>query len=190
LRGAKRRPGREFDVRKRRDARVPRVQNGGSSPKETAMPFRVRGLAPEPFRRYFPMTDAELAALGARRVIAKEGGYPCRVSLTHAAPGDELVLVNYEHQPGHTPYRSRHAIYVRRDSRTAFDGVDVVPEVLAARLLSVRAFDAADMMIDADVVEGSAAASVFERLLENPEARYLQVHNAKRGCYAARVERF
>jgi hypothetical protein len=45
------------------------------------------------------------------------------------------------------------------------------------------------MMIDADVVDGAAAADLFERLLSNPEASYLQVHNAKRGCYAARVER-
>jgi hypothetical protein len=45
------------------------------------------------------------------------------------------------------------------------------------------------MMIDADVVEGRAAAALFERFLENPAASYLHVHNAKRGCYAARVER-
>ena len=153
------------------------------------MSFRVRGLDPAPFRRDFQMSDAELSSLGGRRVIAGEGGYPCRVSLTHAAPGEELVLVNYEHQPGHTPYRSCHAIYVRRESDAAFDGVDEIPEVLAVRLLSIRAFDAAHMMIDADVVEGAQAAEAFERLLANPEARYLQVHNAKRGCYAARVER-
>jgi hypothetical protein len=154
------------------------------------MSFRIRGLDPVPFRHYFQMSDAELADRGARRVVAGDGsGYPCRVSLAHAAPGDELVLVNFEHQPGHTPYQSRHAIYVRRDADTAFDGVDVVPEVLAVRLLSVRAFDAGHMMIDADVVDGARAAETFERMLANPEARYLHVHNAKRGCYAARVER-
>jgi hypothetical protein len=45
------------------------------------------------------------------------------------------------------------------------------------------------MMIDADVVDGSRAAETFERLLANRGAAYLHVHNAKRGCYAARVER-
>ena len=154
------------------------------------MSFRVRGLDPAPFRRYFEMSDAELESLGARRVIAEEDrGHPCRISLTEAAVGEELVLVNYEHQAGNTPYRASHAIYLRRAADTPFDGVDVVPEVLAARLLSIRAFDARHMMIDADVVEGAQAAEAFERLLANPEARYLQVHNAKRGCYAARVER-
>jgi len=153
------------------------------------MSFRVLGLAPEPFRRYFSMSDTELASLDARRIIAETDGLPCRVSLTHAAPGDELVLVSYEHQPGRTPYRASHAIYVRRDSDTAFEGVDVVPHVLEVRLLSVRAFDAGHMMIDADVVGGPRAAETFERMLSVPETAYLHVHNAKRGCYAARVER-
>jgi Protein of unknown function (DUF1203) len=45
------------------------------------------------------------------------------------------------------------------------------------------------MMIDAEVCEGTRAADLFERFLANPRTSYLQVHNAKRGCYAARVER-
>lgn len=153
------------------------------------MSFRVLGLSPEPFRACFAMSDAELHAIGAIRLRAREPGLPCRVALKHAAVGDELLLLNYEHQPGHTPYRARHAIYVNRASTRPFNAVDVVPETLVSRLLSVRAFDARDMMIDADVAEGAAAAELFERLLANPSATYLQVHNARRGCYAARVER-
>lgn len=153
------------------------------------MSFRVRGLSPEPFRKYFDMTDAELRAIGALRVTADEDGFPCRVSLRHAPVGDELILLNYEHQPGHTPYRSNHAIYVCRSSAESFDAVDVVPEVILKRVVSVRAFDARHMMIDADVIEGPQAASLFERLLANSEAQYLHVHNAKRGCYSALVER-
>jgi hypothetical protein len=157
--------------------------------QEPAMSFRVTGLAPDLFRPYFAMSDAELARIGAVRLVADQPGLPCRVSLAHAAVGDELLLLNYEHQPATTPYRARHAIYVSRSSRCAFDAVDQVPEVILARLVSVRAFDAAHMMIDADVVEGTQAAPLFRRLLADPRASYLQVHNAKRGCYSARVER-
>lgn len=153
------------------------------------MPFRVRGLSPDPFRKLFEMNDEELHALGARRVIADGDALPCRVSLGHAKPGEELILLNYEHQPGHGPYRSNHAIYVARDSHEAFDDVDVVPEAMRTRLLSVRAFDRDHMIVDADVVEGRDAAALFERLLANPEAEYLHVHNARRGCYSGRVER-
>ena len=153
------------------------------------MSFRVLGLSPEPFRRYFEMAPHELEAAGAVLRVAGEPSLPCRVSLAHAQVGDEILLVNYEHQPGHTPYRSRHAIYVSRASQVPFDQVDVVPATILTRLVSVRAFDASDMMIDADVVEGTHAAELFERLLADPHASYLHVHNARRGCYAARVKR-
>ena len=153
------------------------------------MSFRIVGLSPAIFRSYFSMSDAELAAIGGLRRIADEPGWPCRVSLEHAPLGEEVLLLNYEHQPGGTPYRSRHAIYVRRNADRAFDAVDVVPEVIRSRLLSVRAFDEQHMMIDADVADGAQAEELFERLLANPDAAYLHVHNARRGCYAARVER-
>ena len=153
------------------------------------MSFRILGLSPEPFRPYFEMSHDELRAIGAVRHKVEEDGLPCRVSLEHAKIGDEILLVNYEHQPGHTPYRSRHAIYVSRGAARAYDEIDVVPDTIVSRLVAVRAFDGADMMIDADVVEGTKAAALFAKMLANPAAKYLQVHNAKRGCYAARVER-
>lgn len=153
------------------------------------MSFRVLGLSPQPFRPLFDLPDDELHRLGARRVIADDSRLPCRVSLAHAALGEELLLLNFEHQPANTPFRSTHAIYVRRIARQAFEALDMVPEVLASRLLSVRAFDVHHLMIDADVGEGTLAAEMFERFLANPKTSYLHVHNARRGCYAARVER-
>ena len=153
------------------------------------MSFRVLGLSPDPFRPLFSMSDAELQKLGACRVIADDPKMPCRVSMAHAEVGEELLLLNYEHQPANTPYRSTHAIYVRKVADHAFDAIDAVPMVLSSRLLAVRAFDEQHMMIDAEVCEGTEAAKMFERFFANPRASYLQVHNARRGCYAARVER-
>jgi hypothetical protein len=153
------------------------------------MSFRVIGLSPQPFRPLFAMPDGELLRLGARRTVADHARMPCRVSLEHAAVGEELLLLNFEHQPANTPYRATHAIYVRKAAERAFEAVDIVPEVLESRLLSVRVFDIHHMMIDADVCEGSLAAEAFERFLDNRRASYLHVHNARRGCYAARVER-
>jgi hypothetical protein len=153
------------------------------------MSFRVLGLSPDPFRPLFALSDAQLFEMGARRVIADNPLLPCRVSLEHARPGEELLLLHFEHQPANTPYRAGHAIYVRRIAAQAFEGVDIVPEVLESRLLAVRAFDAGHMMIDAEVCEGTRAAEMFDRFLGSPQTSYLQVHNARRGCYAARVER-
>ncbi len=154
------------------------------------MTFRITGLSPEPFRPLFDLSDAALQSRGIRRVIADDLRMPCRVSMAHAGIGEELLLLNYEHQPAPTPYRSTHAIYVRRVADRAFEATDAVPEVVASRLVAARAFDAQHMMIDADVAEGeAAAAALFARLLDDPKASYLQVHYARRGCYAARVER-
>lgn len=151
--------------------------------------FRVTGLSPDPFRPLFAMTDAELNQLGARRVIADDARMPCRASMANAAVGEDLLLLNYEPQPANTPYRSTHAIYVRKLADHAFDTVNTVPEAMSSRLLAIRAFDAAHMMIDAEVCEGTEAAQMFQRFLSNPNASYLQVHNARRGCYAGRDER-
>jgi len=153
------------------------------------MSFRVLGLSPLPFRPLFAMHDDRLRKLGARRVLADDPRMPCRVSMEHARIGEELLLLNFEHQPANTPYRATHAIYVRKAADKAYDAVDVVPEVLRSRLLAIRAFDSQDMMIDAEVCEGTEASELFEQFLAEPRTSYLHVHNAKRGCYAARVER-
>jgi hypothetical protein len=154
-----------------------------------AMSFRILGISPDLFRPLFDLSDEALQQLGAVRVIADNPRMPCRVSMEHAELGEEVLLLNYEHQSANTPYRATHAIYVRRLASKAYDAVDTVPEILSSRLLSVRAFDALDMMVDSDVFEGAHAADKFEKLLANPNVTYLQVHNAMRGCYAARVER-
>ena len=64
-----------------------------------------------------------------------------------------------------------------------------MPDSLRIRLLSLRAYDDHGMMLNADVVEGKAIETVIERLFADPAVRYIHVHNARRGCYAARVER-
>lgn len=154
------------------------------------MGFHIRGLDPEAFRPLQGLDDAALARAGALRCIAdSKPGFPDRVSLLDAEPGEAMLLLNFEHQPGDTPYRSRHAVYVRESLPPRFDAVDRVPEILRPRLLSVRAFDPGHQMIDADVVDGSAVEDLLERLLANPRAGYLHVHFAKRGCFACRVDR-
>jgi hypothetical protein len=151
------------------------------------MSFRITGLPAEPFANLFALSDEELRARGAVRRIA-EGNSPCRVSLTDAQPGDELILVNYEHHPVDSPYRMRFAIYVRRGEEQ-FDALDQIPEQLRIRTLAVRAFDANGMMVEWELADGQQVEPVIERLLANPASAYLHIHFAAPGCYAARVER-
>jgi len=71
----------------------------------------------------------------------------------------------------------------------SFDAVDVVPEMLRRRLLSVRGFDAEGMMTDADVVDGRELEALVARLFAAARTDYLHVHFARPGCYAARIDR-
>jgi hypothetical protein len=153
------------------------------------MSFRILGLPSAPFEPLFALSDKELARHNAVRVsVGDAGGYPCRISLTDATPGDELLLVNYLHQPADSPFRSCHAIYVRKGERTC-DVLDTVPQQLRTRTLSVRGFDDAGMLTDADLVDGAQLESLIGKLFGDVRTRYLHVHFAKPGCYAARVER-
>ena len=154
------------------------------------MSFRITGLPAEPFAPLFALPDADLAARGAVRRIADERrpGYPCRVSLTDSQPGDELLLVNYEHHAVASPYRMRYAIYVR-PGEERYDEIGRVPEQLRIRTLAARAFDNAGMMRGWELVEGRGLEPAIERLLADPDAAYLRLHYAAPGCYAARVDR-
>jgi hypothetical protein len=155
--------------------------------EDMIMHFRVQGLPAEQFAPLFALSDQQLAERGAVRRIA-DGPRPCRVSLTDAVAGDELILVNYEHHAVASPYRMRFAIYVRRDEKT-FGAVDTVPEQLRKRTLAVRGFDADAMMTGWELTEGAQIEGVIEKLFADPRTAYLHVHFAAPGCYAARIER-
>jgi len=154
------------------------------------MSFRIRGLSPEPFRHLFGLPEAQLDALGVERHRADVSpGYPDRVQLRDAHPGESLLLLNYTHQPAPTPYRSSHAIFVLENPGEAYDQIDEVPDSLLRRHISLRGFGADGRMIDADLAAGSELAKTIHTLLRCADIDYLHAHFAKPGCFAARIER-
>jgi hypothetical protein len=154
------------------------------------MDFRVSGLSPEPFMHLYGLSEAKLATHGAKRYIADScPGFPDRIEVRDVEEGGSVLLVNHVHQPGDTPYRASHAIFVREGAERAYDAVNEVPQVLRIRPLSVRAFAASHWMLDADLCDGQVIEPLIHQYLADPEVAYLQVHFAKRGCYAARIAR-
>lgn len=154
------------------------------------MTFRITGLSPEPFQPLYGLSDAELAVRGVKRyVVDKKPGFPDRIEMRDAEQGETVLLLNHVCQPADTPYRASHAIFVREGAVQAYDAVGQVPEVMRTRLLSLRAYAADGMMLDADVVEGTHIEPVIERLFANPDVSYIHAHNAKPGCYSGRIDR-
>jgi hypothetical protein len=155
------------------------------------MTYSITGLPVEPFRQFFGLSEAELAEHHIVRVTADApSGYPCRVLLEDARPGETLLLLNHEYQSAQSPYRGRHAIFVNEAARAPRRFVDELPAILSGRkAISLRAFDAAGMIIDAELVPGAAVEETILRLLENPRTEYLHAHNPARGCFAARIDR-
>jgi hypothetical protein len=152
--------------------------------------FRLMGLSSERFSALFALSDAELAARNARRVFATtKPGFPCRVSLSDADIGEELLLLPFEHQAENTPYRSSGPIFVRKAAVQANLEAGIIPDYVGTRLMSVRAYDTAHLMSDAVVCEGSKVRATIEAMFNQENVAYIHLHNAKRGCFSCAVER-
>ncbi|MCU7373782.1 DUF1203 domain-containing protein [Paucibacter sp. O1-1] len=150
--------------------------------------FVVLGLSPEPFAPLFKMTAEELASRDIDTHIADDD-VPCRISLSAPAAGTRVLLINYHHLDAKSPYASAGPIFISEEAGSQGRYLNFLPPVLASRLLSTRAYDEADRMLDAQVCEGSAAAPIISAMLDVPDVHYLHLHFAKRGCFAARVIR-
>ena len=152
------------------------------------MTYRIEGLAPEPYEALFAMGDEELAERNARRAVADGPGYPCRVSLEEAEPGEALVLVHHVSHDAPTPFRASHAIYVRKGAERG-TYTDAVPPIFATRTLGLRAFDPEGMLRGALLAPPGEADAKIRELFGRPEVAEIHAHNAALGCFLARIER-
>jgi len=153
------------------------------------MTYLIQGLSPDRFAPLFAMSDAELAAHNARRVIATaDRGFPCRISLEDARAGEQLILLHHISHDVATPYRSAYAIYVRPDvSAPTFR--DELPPVFEGRPLALRAFDAGGMLQTARLAGPGEADGAIRDLFDDEAISYIDAHNAAHGCFGARIER-
>ena len=156
------------------------------------MSFQITGLDAAPFRRLYGLSDEELQSFGVKRFIADEKpGFPDRVELSDVEQGESVAASQLP------PPAGRHALQSEpRHLRPRMGGDgrtkrrDETPECLAdPPMLALRAFDASGDMVDADLADGRDLEAAIERLFANPEAAYIHAHYAKRGCYAARIDR-
>ena len=154
------------------------------------MAFQITALDHCRFTKLFELSDSDLAAsMAVRQTATTKPGFPCRVSLEDAEVGEEVILVNYEHQPAASPYRAAHAIFVRKGVKQAQPAVGEVPALFNNRALSLRVFNDQAMIVAAELIDGKDLGSALDRRLADPTAAYVHIHYAQFGCYAARADR-
>jgi hypothetical protein len=152
--------------------------------------FRIVGLSLAQFQPLFSLDDKKLAQQGARRLIVDaKPGFPCRVSLQDAEIGERIILVPFAHHDVDSPYRASGAIFVRETARQTELAPGEIPDVVASRVMSVRAYNDKGMMVNAAVTSGKELESQIEKFFGDGHISYLHLHNAGAGCYSCRVER-
>ena len=154
------------------------------------MDYLIEGIDPAPYAHLFGLDDVALAAHGAVRMVADSApGYPCRVSLEDAAPGTAMLLVNHTSRADAGPYRASHAIFVTEGASVPARFRNTLPPVFAPRVLSLRGFDGGGMMVDARLAQPGEAEAALLALFADERLAEVDVHNAVRGCFAARARR-
>ena len=150
--------------------------------------FQITGLAYEPFAPLFELTDKQLAAIAAKRVMAdSHPGYPCRLSLQDGEVGEELLLMSFQHQPFASPYRASGPIYVRRGAARRLLEPNQLTHCIPRRLISVRGYNAVHMLLQAQICRAGQVAAGIGRQFDEARIAYLHLHNAKPGCFSCRV---
>jgi hypothetical protein len=154
------------------------------------MTYMIKGLPRDRFADLFALSDAELAERGARRVVADNDSFPCRVSLQDAGVGETLILLNHVSNDVSGPYRATHAILVREAAEEIEPLVDSIPPVFAKRTLSLRGFDADGDLVASRVSAPDGHDRAIRELLSDPGIDHIDAHNAGHGCFSARIERY
>ncbi len=154
------------------------------------MTYRIEGLPRDAYAALLGLGQDLLMERGARRVMAdSKPGFPCRVTLEDADPGESLILFNHVSHDVPTPFRSAYAVYVRETADRPARYVDETPPVFEGRALGLRGFDGEGMLHGALLALPGEADSKIRALFDRPEIETIHAHNAAAGCFAAKIVR-
>lgn len=152
--------------------------------------FQVQPIHPGQFNHLFSWDDAALAKIGAeRQTVTSKPGFPCRISLKDAEVGEEVLLLPYDHHQTDSPYQAKGPIFIRKNVPAADLKINEIPLMLDHRLLSLRGYNKAGMMLAAKVGAGQNTKEGIQDLFSNKEVAYIHIHNAGPGCFNCQVIR-
>mgnify|MGYP000739784984 CR=1 FL=1 len=152
--------------------------------------FRFIPLDHTLFQHYFKMDTNERLRHKAMLIkVDQKPGFPCRVSLEDAEIGEVVLALNFTYLNAASPYHSSGPIFVREGYHSKAYEVNKVPEMCFRRPQSLRAYSKDDIMLDATIAEGKDIYITIKHFFSQSEISYIHIHNAKPGCFNARIER-
>jgi Protein of unknown function (DUF1203) len=122
-------------------------------------------------------------------IVTEPYSAPCRVCLEDAHVGDAVLLCRYSPFERDVPYRTEGPVFVHAQACMPFRPGAPPTDALRRRLLSLRAYDAAGMMVACEVGEGRELERLATELFADRRVEVVHVHHARAGCFACRIER-
>jgi hypothetical protein len=122
--------------------------------------------------------------------IVAQGSEPVRDQLRRVAAGERIILCSYQTVPLPSAFAEIGPIYICAEpGATAPRWTDELPPGYFNRTFALRAYNAANEIIDSTLVEPAAAPALIRRWLGRPEVSYLHARFAGHGCFACRFDR-
>lgn len=124
-------------------------------------------------------------------VTVAEGGEPLRDQLRRAAPGERIILCSYQAVPLPSLFAEVGPIFISAEAAPApGSAAGAMPAAgYFNRPFALRAYDAADAIIESALTEPADAPGRLAAWLANPAVACVHARFGGHGCFAARFDR-
>lgn len=117
-------------------------------------------------------------------------GFPCRVTLAWAQPGEKVLLFRHNPFNAASPYAERGPVFARPEGAPKILEIDELPAYIAVvPQVVVRGYDNTTSIAHAEVVPGCDCADAIKRAFANASVAYVHIRAAAYGCFQFRVDR-
>ncbi|WP_372621671.1 DUF1203 domain-containing protein [Falsiroseomonas sp.] len=153
--------------------------------------FRCIAMPTEVARRFRETGRDDRGGRLHRRMVDGPG-FPCRHCLRLGEAGEAMLLGSWDlPRPGGVYWTPSPVFLHARDCPRFEAENEIAPTVLANGIVSVRAYDAAEMCLYdlGQVCAGAEVEGPLLRALGDARTRFVNIHTARPGCWLAAAER-
>ncbi len=116
-------------------------------------------------------------------------GYPCRLSLEDAEPGEALYLFSHTPFSCANAYRETGPVFIRKNAKPAKLPINELPDVAYARSIIFRAYDSEGTILSASPAEAGDLSGTLGRLLDDKHVDFVHLRAVVSGCFLCKARR-